>query len=1126
VSKNPDDQAAMLQSAITQLSQEGRYDDALAIMNHMLDTARGTIGAQSFEYATLLAKVADLQRLKGDLPSAETTYRQTIEILKTNVGPDHPLLGEALNGLGVVLQSAKRLDEAEPCFAQGTEIFKNAFGEVSAYHAFALNYLAELYTLEGRYDRAVSTYERLLGIQRQLAGGPGSSYGERLTRLGGLYYELARYEDARRTFEELAILARKEYGENHLNYATSLSNLAMQEKMVGRWDEAEALYKRAIEIARLVSAEDSWLYASYIGNLANLYRDQGRYDEAVPLLRQAVMLVQEHVGKTDPRYATALNNLGVALYAMGQAERAEALFRQALAVDRQTYRDGTPQMVEDYMNLATVLMDLRRYEEAAEYLKNAEDAIAQFGPRHPDFARILRFRVEAFLQMRQFMQAEAYAVMAEEIWRTAVGMDDPNYADALVVMGWIARAKGQFADAENVAERALSILRGTAHEAERLANPLQILAGVYAATGRQELALETMRELAEVDDRYLSNVFAVGTERQRRSAAEEVLTHLHQFVSLALDDPSAVPAAADVVLRRKAIAAEALLVQREAVFGGRYPMVRQQLQELRALRVQVAERMVASPDPEGVEEYAQSLAELLERTESLEEALVNQIPEMNLERSLRTAERRGVVRALPTDSVLVEFARVNILDFDAVPARGGECWQPPRYVAFVLHADEPESVRMIDLREAEPIDELIVRYRAAITGRPEGAASTTASPTLPPGAPDSAARQAVVGEAARDLIELNESGGQAPDEPIGNIGERLRENLWDPLLPALRGCTRLFLALDGNLNRLPFETLPTENGRYVIDEYRLSYLSAGRDLLRIGTPRTGTAAPPLIVADPDFAAGSARDRPATTPFRRLEWTKVEAEKLAKLLQIEPLVGEQALEARVESALSAERSPLILHLATHGFFLPDQAASPNARPLMSGVGRGSGALGRLSERPLPNPLLRSGLALAGANTWLRGDEPPPEAHDGILFAEDVAVLDMLDTELVVLSACDTGLGEIQAGEGVFGLRRSFVLAGAKTLVMSLWKVPDRSTQELMVDLYKRILRGEERAEALRQAQLTLKARRPHPGDWGAFICQGDPGPLPAAARNWAADSHGNSGSDREAAADGTPQGAHH
>ena len=175
-----------------------------------------------------------------------------------------------------------------------------------------------------------------------------------------------------------------------------------------------------------------------------------------------------------------------------------------------------------------------------------------------------------------------------------------------------------------------------------------------------------------------------------------------------------------------------------------------------------------------------------------------------------------------------------------------------------------------------------------------------------------------------------------------------------------------------------------------------------------------------------------------------------------MLGVPPWMDAAALEGHLKTC----RSPRVLHLATHGFFLADQPRDPNKeRRDLEAVGFTSGSeLGRLSGASLENPLLRSGLALAGVNSWLKGGSPPGEAEDGLLTAEDVSGLDLLDTDLVVLSACETGLGEIHVGEGVFGLRRAFVLAGAKTLVMSLWKVPDQQTQELMVDFYGRILAG--------------------------------------------------------------------
>jgi CHAT domain-containing protein len=249
-----------------------------------------------------------------------------------------------------------------------------------------------------------------------------------------------------------------------------------------------------------------------------------------------------------------------------------------------------------------------------------------------------------------------------------------------------------------------------------------------------------------------------------------------------------------------------------------------------------------------------------------------------------------------------------------------------------------------------------------------------------------------------------------------------------------------------------------------------------------------------VAGDPDFdlagmpsgaepARTRAIDRSAIS-FGRLPGTHDEGVGVAKLLGVDPWLEGDVL----ESAIKQSRSPRILHLATHGFFLPD--TEPEADP----EGRGGPATFGLRGQLPANPLLRSGLALAGANTWLRAGTPPAAAEDGLLTAEDVTGLDLGATELVVLSACETGLGEVRRGEGVFGLRRAFVLAGARTLIMSLWKVPDRQTRELMEDLYGRLLNGTPRAEALRQAQLAMSERYPHPVFWGAFICQGEPGPL--------------------------------
>ena len=283
--------------------------------------------------------------------------------------------------------------------------------------------------------------------------------------------------------------------------------------------------------------------------------------------------------------------------------------------------------------------------------------------------------------------------------------------------------------------------------------------------------------------------------------------------------------------------------------------------------------------------------------------------------------------------------------------------------------------------------------------------------------------------------------------------------------------------------------LLTSKDHYVIDEFEVSYLTTGRDAVRFTMHPTPAAAPPVVVAAPEFNLG-ALTASGTERFRSLSGALAEGEHIANLLHVSPITGAEAVEQRIKQL----RSPHIFHIATHGFFLQDimQTEPHQQVALLTSFGTKTDPLTSISR--IANPLLRSGLALAGANAWLGGAELPPEAEDGLLTAEDVTGMDLRHTELTVLSACETGLGEAHFGEGVLGLRRAFVIAGSKTLVMSLWKVPDEQTSEMMIDFYRRLLDGASRTEALRQSQLSMRKRYPTPFYWGAFICQGEPGQL--------------------------------
>jgi CHAT domain-containing protein len=337
----------------------------------------------------------------------------------------------------------------------------------------------------------------------------------------------------------------------------------------------------------------------------------------------------------------------------------------------------------------------------------------------------------------------------------------------------------------------------------------------------------------------------------------------------------------------------------------------------------------------------------------------------------------------------------------------------------------------------------------------------------------------------------------------------IRERIWGPLAKALpQKTTRLFVAPDGELSLLPLEAIRLEDGKYLVEEVAVSYLTTGRDLMPRPQPKDKSDAA-LVLADPDYDADAAGKAVAAAPLgedltrsfkklRRLPGFAREADAAERLLKDKggwKVEGRRGQEASEEALRSAAR-PRLLYCVTHGFFLED-AKRPTSEKLTRELELAGDDPRRRLPDPGPDPRLRSGLALAGANKWQ--ERAKKGLSDGLLTALEAEGLDLWGTELVVLSACDTGRGEVQVGEGVLGLRRAFQLAGAQCVLASLWPVPDAETEQLMTDCLKRWRDGAPPAEALRQAQLAMirklreskdPERKPAPPLlWAGFVCHG-------------------------------------
>ena len=580
------------------------------------------------------------------------------------------------------------------------------------------------------------------------------------------------------------------------------------------------------------------------------------------------------------------------------------------------------------------------------------------------------------------------------------------------------------------------------------------VARTYAVLGDLANAVKYQTRLEQATETAIALNLSIGSDRQRVAYLTPIAERTERTLSLNLQmtpgDPDSTALAVTVLLQRKGRVLDAAADMQAALRRHADPDSQALLDQLNDVVGQLARLVLNGPQKTPVDEYRKSIAALEERKEQLESQIGRRSAEFRAASVPVTLE--AVQAAMPANAALIEFAAYRPFDpaIDSVNAAFGKL----RYAAYVVHRTGPPSG--VDLGEAETIDKAVEALRGAL------------------------------GDPARSDVR------------------RLSRALEDAVMRPLRGLvgdsTHLLISPDGALNLIPFEALLDERGRYLVQRYRCTYLTSGRDLLRMQVPREGQHGP-LIVANPAFGepiAGvrsRADSRRPTVPHRYEQRRSVTSARDLSEVYFAPIAGTareaQAIrrlfpdatvlagERASESSLRQIAAPRLLHIATHGFFLQYAGIAPKA-----GAPESAGGPGR-------DPLLRAGLALARAN--IRGGTDP---DDGVLTALEASRLNLWGTRLVALSACDTGVGEVRNGDGVYGLRRAFVLAGAESLLMSLWPVSDTWTERQMRSYYQNLKLGKGRGESLRLVQLDMLARNPrlHPFYWANFIQSGDWAPL--------------------------------
>jgi CHAT domain-containing protein/Tfp pilus assembly protein PilF len=1067
--KNDPEVALTLNSLGNLYVAMNRYSEAVALYKKVLNIMATSPGFDEIEIAQVLGNLAWSYRCLGQYDQAEALYKKSLTIYERQPGWVDKSV--SLNGLASVFVTCGRYAEAEPLYQESLEIAQKKLGEEAPEVAQILNNLGILYMKTARYAMAEPRFKRALEIREKKLGPETPDVAQTLVSLEDLYRILGRDREAKISGERALKIYEKRHLLDGLDAATCLNNLGALALKSGHFPEAEAKLKKALEIKEKRLGPDHPEIAIILGNLAALYFNTGRYGEAESSQKRVLAIQEKKLGPDHPAVAHTLNNLGEFYRNTSRYAEAELNFTRALEIREQKLGKEHPDvatsligLAKTFKRLAEIYHNPRLLDEAEKRFKQAlEIKKKKLSPEHPEVAFYLQDLGMLYRLRGRYAEAESCLKKSLEIQQKKLGPDAPALDASWNDLGVIYSDTGRNDEAERLYKRALEIReKYYGKNSPHIVNFLFNLASLYTQTGKFNLAQQYFLTTITIREQEQENVFQQMTEGQKLFYSIEKSSPVHLLLTLTAKhlqkNKQAVNEAFNVWLRWKGTVTESESRITEACARSHDPRVLKKGQELLNVRRTLARLYTSMPSQMDPDTYRRTIREYEGRRNDLESELSRLSQDFSLEKLVGKADMQSISALLPRGSVYLDFALIAPYDFKT---NGFE--KRLHLLVFILTPGDKPQVALEDLGYSTAIDRHIQAYHRIIQ---EGV-----SYERPPD-------EAALKEQLRALFHL----------------------VMEPLLPHLHGSKQLFISPDGDLNLIPFETFITPEGKYLMDDTSIHYIAAGRDILRFKDTAVAQGQA-LILADPDYDLGeqgrveaaeplkgpepASRGLPleeaqTLRPFERLEGTKIEAEEIEKILKEQGAVKCYEDKAATQEVLFAAAPPRVLHIATHGYFFPDPEAA-------LGTVHNRETLPPEAVEAYKNPMRRSGIALAGANTSLR------QGKDyGLVSAEKIQGLALKGTDLVVLSACETGVGKVQAGEGVFGLKRAFILSGARTVVMSLWNVPSEETTEFMESFYTLLAKGKPKAAALREAKWAMMKKNSNPFFWGAFVMVGDPG----------------------------------
>ena len=907
-----------------------------------------------------------------------------------------------------------------------------------------------------------------------------------------LLVDQARFREAEPAFRQQLTLLTWAHGATDPDTIAAQDGLGMCLLKMGRLAEAEPLLTDAYQMLAATPDTPADNMAAVTGHLAVLRKHLGQYEEA-ERLHETTMELSRQVGDRSREYAIALINAGAFYKDVGRLDRARTVYELARPIVTEVQGREHPDYILLLSNLGDLEMEFRNAAKAAELLDEAcSIARSSLGERHNLYLTALHNLGCAQRKLGQDTEALATLERALTLQEKAFGPDDASLAPTLNALAELQGELGHPDLAETLFERSLKLrtsLYGERHRSVAVAHGM--LAQFAWQAGKFAKARTEFSAALSIHRWQLTDLLPGMTEEERASYLGDVGIVLDVYTAFALSDVVRNPETAgdlyDMQLFRKALMLQCVVNMRAAAAASGQEEIRRRYDDwLAAKRLLARALMSESPQTSAVDvdELSAGAAKRL-----LASALMSESPQTSAvdvdELSAQAAElEKGLAGLIGHDVIMAGVGDLSwrcvrgalapseaAIEIVCSPVSGFASADEPAYAALVLRGDTEDPPRLVMLGPATALEgpafERYLQHRRAIENGPY-------------------------------------------------------DDFWRPLCPALKGITRAYLAPDGIYSRLDLNILfDGDQNAFLGDALDLRIVASSRDIVSKPAPPTADRTAALF-GRPAYAAPARTDgQPAEQTlfevlgvpghFPDLPGTEPEVLEIASVLEEHGWRVDQYLEERASKAAIQELvRPRVLHLATHGFYFEPQQtifrsstrgafamlgfdedepeAAEFARVLADeGFSRDTAPLvsqrtGNLADVAFLDPLLRSGVALAGAS----GDPSGTADPAGILTAYEAAALNLSGTELVVLSACDSALGEIRAGEGTFGLMRALRAAGAQCVLGAVWRVDDTIAREFVTLFYRTWVESGDARRALKDTQQAMQDKYYLPILWGGFV----------------------------------------